>query len=48
MMDEALTYWTDVLWTSADSVGVKLTGEQLDTIARDIVAAAAKAPDGSP
>lgn len=42
--DVALTYWRDKLWQAADSVGVTLTDDQLETMAADLVVAAKKAP----
>ena len=42
--DAALTYWRDKLWQAADSVGVKLTDNQLEQMAVDMVTAAEKAP----
>lgn len=42
--DAALTYWRDKLWQAADSVGVKLTDDQLEAMAADMVVAAKKAP----
>jgi hypothetical protein len=43
-MTAALTYWRDKLWQAADSVGIKLTDDQLETMAADLVTAAEKAP----
>lgn len=40
-----LAYWREALWQAADSVGVKLTDDQLETMAVDLVAAAARAPE---
>lgn len=40
----ALTYWRDKLWQAADSVGVRLTDDQLEQMAVDMVTAAEKAP----
>lgn len=44
-MEEALAYWRDKVWQAADSVGIKLTDDQLEAMTIDIVAAAAKAPE---
>lgn len=44
-MTAALTYWREALWQAADSVGIKLTDDQLETMAADLVVAAEKAPD---
>lgn len=43
--DAALTYWRDKLWQAADSVGVRLTDDQLEAMAADMVVAANKAPE---
>lgn len=43
--DVALNYWRERLWQAADSVGLKLTDDQLETMAADLVVAAKKAPD---
>lgn len=44
-MTAALDYWRDKLWQAADSVGLKLTDEQLESMTVDIVTASANAPD---
>lgn len=44
-MYEALEYWRDKVWQAADSVGIKLTDDQLESITIDIVTASAKAPE---
>lgn len=43
--DAALTYWRDKLWQAADSVGLKLSDDQLEAMAADLVVAAEKAPN---
>ncbi|WP_020699570.1 hypothetical protein [Reyranella massiliensis] len=43
-MTVALDYWRDKLWQTADSVGVRLSDDQLETMAADLVVAAEKAP----
>lgn len=43
-MSAALDYWRDKLWQAADSVGVRLNDDQLETVAADLVIAADKAP----
>jgi hypothetical protein len=40
----ALAYWRDKLWQAAESVGVKLTDDQLEAMATDLVVAAKTAP----
>lgn len=42
--DAALTYWRAKLWQAADSVGVRLTDDQLEAMAADLVVAAKSAP----
>lgn len=42
--DAALTFWRDKLWQAADSVGVRLTDDQLEAMAADLVVAASNAP----
>lgn len=41
----ALTYWRDKLWQAAESVGVKLTDDQLEAMSADLVVAAKNAPE---
>lgn len=43
--DAALTYWRDKLWQAADSVGIRLTDDQLEAMAADMVVAAKAAPE---
>lgn len=43
-MEEALTYWREQLWRAAETAGISLTDEQLETMACEIVAASATAP----
>jgi hypothetical protein len=40
----ALTFWRDKLWQAADSVGIRLTDDQLEAMAVDLVVAARNAP----
>lgn len=47
-MSAALDFWRDKLWCAADSVGLKLTDEQLEAITVDIAAAAPRAPEPEP
>ncbi len=44
-MTAALDYWRDKLWQAADSVGLKLTDEQLEPMAVDLVTASVNAPE---
>lgn len=44
-MTAALDYWREKVWCAADSVGLKLTDEQLESITIDIVTASVKAPE---
>jgi hypothetical protein len=39
-----LDYWRDKLWQAADSVGIRLTDDQLEAMAADLVVAAKNAP----
>lgn len=40
----ALTFWRDKLWQAADSVALRLTDQQLEAMAADLVVAAKNAP----
>lgn len=44
-MSAALDFWRDKVWCAADSVGIKLTDEQLEAITINIAEAAPRAPD---
>jgi hypothetical protein len=42
--DAALAYWRDKLWQAAETAGLKLTDDQLEAMAADLVVAARNAP----